>query len=59
MIERYQSYIFIGVWKNAPVKISQWKYAPQESYPRKIVLLDFCCFLHYFTVVPFKTFYSN
>ena len=32
---------------------------PGQNAPRKFVLLNFYCFLHYLTVVPFKTFYSN
>ena len=44
--------------KNWPPKIAPWKNAPQENCPRKIVLLDFCWFWHYLSVVPFKTCYS-
>ena len=35
------------------------KNARRQNAPRKFVLLNFYCFLHYLTVVPFKTFYSN
>ena len=57
-----------------PRKITPWKYSFQENSPRKnaprktatrtialrkIVLLEFCCFWHYLTVFPFKTFYSK
>ena len=63
------AYLNNGVGKNAPGKkatekialrkIPPWKIALQTIAPRKIVLLDFYCFWHYHTVVPFKTFYSN
>ena len=50
--------------KKAPEKINPRKYAPRKivfrkTAPRIIFSLDFCCFWHYLTVVPFKTFYSD
>ena len=57
-------YKIIGVRKNIPEKKPHAENCPPEKCPQencslKIVLLDFCCFWHYFTIVPFKTFYSN
>ena len=50
--------------KEAPEKISPRKYAPRKIVfrkmaPRIIFSLHFCCFWHYLTVVPFKTFYND
>ena len=50
--------------KKAPEKINPRKYAPRKIVfrkiaPRIIFSLDFCCFWHYLTGVPFKTFYSD
>ena len=38
--------------------IASRKNAHRKIAPRKIVLY-FCCFWHYLTVAPLKTFYSN
>ena len=60
-----------GTWEKSPLpgKSPQENCLPEiclpgklttrKIAPWKIVLLDFCCFWHYLTVVPFKTFYSN
>ena len=55
-------------WKITPENMTPRKFAlgklppgkmpPRKIAPRKIVLLDFCWFWHYLTVVPFKTCYS-
>ena len=42
-----------------PQNIASRKNTPRKIAPRKIVLVYFCCFWHYLTVAPLKSFYSN
>ena len=50
--------------KKVPEKITPQKYAPRKIVfrkiaPRIIFSLDFCCFWHYLTIVPFIPFYGD